>query len=167
MLRIVWGCGFDAWPCSVHEGSSVATSYGEGSKCSSDPTLLWLWHRPAATDTIQLLAWELPYATDAVVKIKKNFKMIWMRKSCRMIMSKEGKTNRCYQAWKGTYSADTYIPRNTCSVFYGGYCIPREDNGLHLNLLAECLKTTCGWITWQLIILGLSIGFLSCQITLQ
>ena len=34
-----------------------------------DPVLLWLWHRPAATAPIQLLAWKLPYATCAALKI--------------------------------------------------------------------------------------------------
>ena len=28
----------------------------------SDPELLWLWHRPAATAPVRPLAWELPYA---------------------------------------------------------------------------------------------------------
>ena len=27
--------------------------------------LLWLWHRPVALVSTQLLAWELPYATSA------------------------------------------------------------------------------------------------------
>ena len=29
---------------------------------SSDPALLWLWHRPVATTPIRPLAWEPPYA---------------------------------------------------------------------------------------------------------
>ena len=33
-----------------------------------DPTLLWLWHRPAAIAPIQPLAWELPYAAGADLK---------------------------------------------------------------------------------------------------
>ena len=37
-----------------------------------DPTLLWLWHRPAATAPIRALAWEPPYATGvALEKAKK------------------------------------------------------------------------------------------------
>jgi len=35
---------------------------------SSDPVLLWLWHRPATIAPIQPLAWELPYATGAALK---------------------------------------------------------------------------------------------------
>ena len=33
-----------------------------------DPSLLWLWHRPAATALIPPLAWEPPYAMDVALK---------------------------------------------------------------------------------------------------
>ena len=46
-------------------------SCGVGRGCGSDPTLLWLWHRPAATAPIQPLAWEHPYATGAALKGQK------------------------------------------------------------------------------------------------
>ena len=39
-----------------------------------DPTLLWLWHRPAATAPIIPLAWEPPYATGAAKEIGKKEK---------------------------------------------------------------------------------------------
>jgi len=39
-----------------------------GLRRSSDPALLWLWHRPAAVALIQLLAWELPYSVGAALK---------------------------------------------------------------------------------------------------
>ena len=29
-----------------------------GCRCSSDPELVWLWHRPVATAAIRPLAWE-------------------------------------------------------------------------------------------------------------
>ena len=51
--------------------SGVAMSCGVGRRRSSDPTLLWLWRRPAATDPIRPLAWELAYATPAALKRKK------------------------------------------------------------------------------------------------
>ena len=44
------------------QGSGVAVSCGVGHRCGSDPVLLWLWHRPAATALIGPLAWEPPYA---------------------------------------------------------------------------------------------------------
>jgi len=41
----------------------IAVSCSVGRKHSSDPALLWLWCRPAATALISPLAWEPPYAT--------------------------------------------------------------------------------------------------------
>ena len=46
-------------------------SCGVGRRHGSDPTLLWLWCRPAAVALIQPLAWELPYATGVALKEKK------------------------------------------------------------------------------------------------
>ena len=42
-----------------------------GRRHSSDPELLWLWHRPAATTPIGPLAWKPPYATGAALKRQK------------------------------------------------------------------------------------------------
>ena len=39
-----------------------------GHRCGSDPTLLWLWHRPAAAAQILPLAWELPCAMGVTLK---------------------------------------------------------------------------------------------------
>ena len=48
-------------------------SSGVGHRYASDPTLLWLWQRLAATAPIRPLAWDPPYATDAALeKAKKN-----------------------------------------------------------------------------------------------
>ena len=46
---------------------------GDGScgicrKLGSDPALLWLWCRPAATALIRPLAWEPPYAAGAALE---------------------------------------------------------------------------------------------------
>ena len=50
----------------------IAMSCGVGRRRSSDPELLWLWCRPAATALIRPLAWEPPYATSvALEKTKK------------------------------------------------------------------------------------------------
>ena len=43
---------------------------GVGRRRGSDPTLLWLWHRPVATAPIGTLAWEPPYATGVALKSK-------------------------------------------------------------------------------------------------
>ena len=42
-------------------------SCGIGHRQGLDPSLLWLWHRPAAVAPIQSLAWELPYAVPAAL----------------------------------------------------------------------------------------------------
>ena len=46
-------------------------SCGVGHRCGSDPALLWLCHRPAATVLISPLVWEPPYAADMALKRKK------------------------------------------------------------------------------------------------
>jgi len=48
---------------------------GVGRRRSSDPALLWLWHRPGATAPIRPLAWKVPYAVGvALEKAKKQKK---------------------------------------------------------------------------------------------
>ena len=61
-------------PHSVGEGSGVAVSCGGGRRRGSDPVLLWLWRRPAATAPIRPLVWELPYAVGAALKGQKTQK---------------------------------------------------------------------------------------------
>ena len=46
-------------------------SCGIGRRHGSDPALLWLWRRLAATAPIQTLAWEPPYVTAVALKKKK------------------------------------------------------------------------------------------------
>ena len=46
-------------------------SCGVGHRCSSDLTLLWIWHRLAAVAMTRPLAWEPPYAMGAALKTKK------------------------------------------------------------------------------------------------
>ena len=45
-------------------------SCGVGCRSGLDPTLLWLWCRPAAVAPIRPLGWEPPYATGVAQKIK-------------------------------------------------------------------------------------------------
>ena len=49
-------------------------SCGVGHRLSSDPELLWLWCRLAATVPIQPITWEPPYAAGAALKKTKNKK---------------------------------------------------------------------------------------------
>ena len=71
--------GSNPWPPSVGRGSGIAVSCGIGRRRGSDPTLLWLWHRPVAVAPIRPLAWEPPHASGVAqekakrqkIKIKK------------------------------------------------------------------------------------------------
>ena len=49
-------------------------SCGVGRRHGSDPELLWLWRRPAATSPIGPLAWEPPYASGAALEKTKERK---------------------------------------------------------------------------------------------
>ena len=50
-------------------------SCGIGRRLESDPGLLWLWRRPAATALSIPLAWEPPYAKGAALeKAKRQIK---------------------------------------------------------------------------------------------
>ena len=49
-------------------------SCGVGQGNGSDPTLLWLWHRPSATVLDQPLAWEPLYAVGMALKEQKRKK---------------------------------------------------------------------------------------------
>ena len=53
------------------KGSSVAISCGVGQRRGLDPTLLWLWRRPAAVAPTGPVAWETPYAAGAALKRQK------------------------------------------------------------------------------------------------
>ena len=49
-------------------------SCGVGHRRGSDPALLWLWRRPAATAPIGPLAWEPPHAAGAALEKAKRQK---------------------------------------------------------------------------------------------
>ena len=63
-----------SWPHSVGQEFSVAMNCGVGRRCSSDPSLLWQWCRPAAAALIRLLTWELPYTMGVALKRQKRKK---------------------------------------------------------------------------------------------
>ena len=57
-------------------------SCGVGHRRGSDPSLLWLWCRLAATARIRPLAWEPPYAVGAALKRQKTHKKFNWRSRC-------------------------------------------------------------------------------------
>ena len=59
-------------------GSGVALSFGVGRRRNLDLALLWLWHRPAATDLIGSLAWEPPCVVGVALEKTKKKKDLTM-----------------------------------------------------------------------------------------
>ena len=79
-------------------------SCGVGCRHDSDPELLWLWHRLAATAPIRPLAWEPPYATGAALeKTKKKKKKIAIFKTTHW--------NKyiCFDIWGTFYSYFRFV----------------------------------------------------------
>ena len=54
--------------------SHIAVNCGVSCRRGLDPTLLWLWRRPASAAPIQSLAWESPYVSGAALQSKKKKK---------------------------------------------------------------------------------------------
>ena len=56
--------------------SSIGVRCGAGHRHSSDPTMLWLWCRPAAVALIPPLAWKLSYSAGTALKTEKKKKVL-------------------------------------------------------------------------------------------
>ena len=54
-------------------------SCGVGRRRSLDPTLLWLWCRPAAAAPIRPLAWDPPCAAGAALKRPKKYIVVFQK----------------------------------------------------------------------------------------
>ena len=67
--------------------------YGVGLRCSSDPELLWLWHRPAATALIRPLAWETSRTVGMAQKKKKKKKKRKKERKKERMTEKAGATS--------------------------------------------------------------------------
>ena len=80
-------------------------SCGVGCRRVSDPVLLWLWYRPAATALIEPLAWEPPYTAGATLKKKKRKK-------------KKGKLGR-FQKASITFSGNAFLTGSRPSRVHG------------------------------------------------
>ena len=64
-------------------------SYGVGCRCSSDPVLLWLLHKPVVTALIGPLAWEPPYAAGAALEKAKRQKKKRGKKGRKIFICKK------------------------------------------------------------------------------
>ena len=55
--------------------SALPLSCGVGRRHGSDPKLLWLWYRLAATAPIRPLAWEPPYVAGSALEMAEGQKI--------------------------------------------------------------------------------------------
>ena len=81
--------GFAQWVKHCSVGHSIAVSCGVGLRRGSDPALLWLWRRLAATAPIGPLAWEPPYAAGVAQEMAERPKKK-KKESCRRNGSRFG-----------------------------------------------------------------------------
>ena len=70
-------------------------SCGVGCRPSSDPTLLWLWCRPAATTPIQSLAWEPPCTAGAALKSKNKQQKMQKRIPVPQVVHENSTSHAC------------------------------------------------------------------------
>ena len=73
-----------------------------GRRYSSDPALLWLWHRLATAAQIQPIPWELPYAAGEGLKKSKT-------KQKKTISTHEQRHVQKYSLHSHIYNIYTYI----------------------------------------------------------
>ena len=95
-------------------------SCGVGHICGSDPTLLWLWHRPAAAALIQPLAWKLPYAAGPNKKK-------WKKKV-------KGVETKCIHGCQGgVWGGENRVTDIRCGVSFEG-----NEDGLEFSTGISC-----------------------------
>ena len=125
-------------PSQWVKGSGVAKSCSVGQRCSSDPTLLWLWCRPtAAAAPIQSLAWELLYAAGAALKRKRKKKLREPKHHFQPLDSAElgvGGTS-------GLGSSLTMLP--STSPWHGKWLSTQTSSGGPASMPLVLSKTTC------------------------
>ena len=90
-------------------------SCGVGCRRGSDQEFLWLWHRPAATAPIRLLAWEPPYAMGAALKRPKRKRR------------KEGRKKRGSKRRKAFRKNPTTVKSSTSKQLYTKSIFPIMD----------------------------------------
>ena len=112
-------------------------SCGVGCGCGLDPTLLWLWYRPAAVAPIRSLAWEPPEGAalekaKRPKKTKKKKKELNSRRrynNCKYIRTQHRSTS-IYMA-----NANSSIPLwiNRLSIWCGHCCGASSVPGLRIS----------------------------------
>ena len=92
-------------------------SCGVGCRHGSDPVLLWLWRRPAATSPIRRLAWEPPYVAGS-----------GPRKGKKTKKKKNLKIETCSLRRKWLYSLSTILMNMCNHKPKGEYGLQLKDN---------------------------------------
>ena len=95
--------------------SGVAVSCSVGCRCGSNPALLWLWCRQAATAPIHPLAWELPYAKRQKEKAKRPKKKKKKEYTTWASMKRKTVKLKLHRCESGTNSYEIH------SVFYSKF----------------------------------------------
>ena len=110
-------------------------SCGSGHRCCLDPTLLWLWCRPATAALIQPLAWEPTYAMSVNLKIKQTDKQ---------------KTKNTNVALYSKYKASPMIFTigNKDWRIVAASSLPQLQNVLHLLHSLPWRPVTTFWDVW-------------------
>ena len=116
-------------------------SCGVACRRGSDPALLWLWCRPAATALIRPLSWEPPYAMGAAQDIKTNKQTkkttTWYRLiQVRMAIVKKSTNNKCWRGCAEKKKTLLYCWWKCTSVQ------PLWKTILQLNIFLKTIKTT-------------------------
>ena len=73
-FALICKCGVAVVAQWKSKGYGVAVSCGVGGRLGADLTMLWLWHRLAATAPTGSLAWEPPHAAGMGLKRQKKKK---------------------------------------------------------------------------------------------
>ena len=80
-----WLVSMRTWTWSLASLRGLRIRFGISCRLGSDPALLWLWHRSAATVPIRPLALELLYATDGALKRKKKKFATNVARNCKTL----------------------------------------------------------------------------------
>ena len=153
---------------------------GVGCRHDSDPTFLWLWHRPEATALIWPLVWEPPYAMRAALgkakrqkkkKKKKDSVLLWLQKNKMYVLNQHVHGNFIFwqfNFWQSGYEWSSlplhFLSREKCipALLYELYVKP------HIRILNNFrnyfLSHLCLALLYSLFRSHIELQFIYCCI---